>query len=135
VTLEEAAFRLPYERVAGILDGVRRLIAVGLAAVALGCTAGNALGERSTSSATATLRLIDRSPVTLRGQGFRARELVRVTRQKGSWRIRATPRGTFVLVVGGTIDRCSTVRFVAVGSNGSRAVLKILPSPLCPPAP
>jgi hypothetical protein len=30
-------------------------------------------------------------------------------------------------------DRCNSVRVLAVGSGGSRAVLKVLPSPECAP--
>jgi hypothetical protein len=33
-----------------------------------------------------------------------------------------------------TATRCDVVRVVAVGSRGSRAVLKYLPSPACLPA-
>lgn len=83
------------------------------------------------------MRLADREPLTLRGVRFRTRELVRVrvTADGGTRarRVRTTASGSFVSQFGLTLDRCSGLYAVAVGSRGSRAILK-LPEPLCPPS-
>jgi hypothetical protein len=102
-----------------------------LAILALGCTTSIAAGAPD-STARPTLKLIKRDPLTVRGTHFQARERVRVSAAGRQWRPRATVRGGFVLILGG-IDRCDTVRVVAVGDEGSRTILKILPSPLCAP--
>jgi hypothetical protein len=105
-----------------------------LAAVALGCSAGTAVsGSESTSSSKASLQIVRKAPLTIRGQGFRARESVRVSAAGRNWRLRANPSGTFVLTISSG-DRCNSVRVLAVGSGGSYAVVKVLPSPECAPA-
>jgi hypothetical protein len=65
------------------------------------------------------------NPFRVRGSGFRARELVRVTiTETGSSRItrriRASRRGTFVLAFRG-VRACGGVKGTAAGSRGSRA--------------
>jgi hypothetical protein len=105
-----------------------------LAAVALGCSAGSAVGgAESTSSPQAKLQVVRKAPLTVRGQGFRARESVRVSASGRNWRLRTSSAGTFVLTLGSG-DRCNSVRVLAVGSAGSYAVVKALPSPMCAPA-
>jgi hypothetical protein len=85
----------------------------------------------------AVLRLADRDPITLRGERFEPRERVRVTlSEPASARktVRASLAGSFrVVVLNDVADRCNMVRAVASGSEGSRAILKILASPACPP--
>ena len=113
---------------------MQRIAAIALAATALGCSAGSAVGgNESSSSERATLRIVKRAPLTVRGVGFRSNERVRVTATGRSWRLRATPSGTFVVVIGSGADRCSQVRVRAVGSGGTQ-VVKILPAPECAPA-
>jgi hypothetical protein len=89
-------------------------------------------------SGKAYLRLVDRDPLTVRGQGFKPRERVRVTASEPQWRrktIRATATGSLrVAFAEITVDRCSLVRVATVGARGSQAVLKILPSPMCTPS-
>lgn len=96
-----------------------------------------ALTAAAHSQGTAALRLQDRSPVIVAGTGFERGEQVRVTliRDTSTWRfVRAGRPGTFVVTfAGASVSRCDLVRVVAVGSRGSRAVLKILPSPACMP--
>ena len=90
-----------------------------------------------TSQKQTALRVVDRDPLTLRGEGFRTRERVRVTLSAPVAErklVRATALGTFRTTfpqVSST--RCDMVRAVAVGGQGSRATLKLLPAPACAP--
>jgi hypothetical protein len=92
-------------------------------------------GGASSGTATPSLRLLDSSPLTVKGVAFKPRERVRVTAnlESGSLQaiVRATRRGTFLVTFEEISVRCGfTVR--AVGAAGSRATLK-LPQPACPP--
>jgi hypothetical protein len=90
----------------------------------------------ATSATTApSLRLVDSSPLTVRGVAFKAHERVRVTAylESGTLQaaLRAGPRGGFTVTFEEIAVRCGfTVQ--AVGAGGSRASLK-LPQPACPP--
>ena len=104
-----------------------------LAAVAVGCSGGSAVGgSESTASSQASIQIVRKAPLTIRGQGFRARERVKVSASGRNWRLRANPAGTFVLTISSG-DRCNSTRVLAVGSDGSHAVVKVLPSPECAP--
>ena len=107
-----------------------------LAAAALLAAVGAAAGE-SSSTASPTLRLLDRAPLTVRGQSFRARERVRITATGDATAtriVRASVAGAFTVVfTGATVDRCSAVRVAALGAGGSHAALKLMPSPACLP--
>jgi hypothetical protein len=110
-----------------------RQSAIGLlVTVALGCTPGTAVGG-SEAATKASLQVIRQAPLTIQGRGFRARESVRVSAAARQWRLRASLRGSFVLTLRG-VDRCKILRVVAVGSGGSRAILRILPLQQCAPA-
>lgn len=92
-------------------------------------------GGASSGTATPSLRLVDSSPLTVKGVAFKARERVRVTAtlESGTLRavVRASRRGVFTVTFEEIAVRCGfTVR--AVGAGGSRASLK-LPQPACPP--
>jgi hypothetical protein len=90
--------------------------------------------EQPTGSAQALLRLTLRDPVTIHGAGFQPRERVRVTLVQPSLVrvVRAGRGGGFVVAFDATAThRCDLVRVVALGGSGTRAVLKILPSPAC----
>jgi hypothetical protein len=100
-----------------------------LVTIALACTAGTAVGGSETV-AQASLQVIEQAPMTIQGRGFRARESVRVSAAGRQWRLKASARGSFVLTLRGA-DRCKIVRVVAVGSGGSRAVLRIPPLQQC----
>jgi hypothetical protein len=100
-----------------------------LVTVALGCGAGTADGG-SEAAAKASLHVIRQAPMTIRGQGFRALESVRVSAAGRQWRPKASARGSFVLTLRGA-NRCKIVRIVAVGSDGSRAILRIIPATAC----
>jgi hypothetical protein len=87
------------------------------------------------------LRLVDASPITVRGTNFKAKELVRITFVQGTTkrtrRVRATIGGRFSTSAGEDVrlDRCGDLLLVtALGGRGSRASLKY-PLPDCPPAP
>jgi hypothetical protein len=102
-----------------------------LVTVAVACTAGTAAGGSETV-AKASLQVIDEAPMTVQGHGFRARESVRVSAADREWRLRASLRGSFVLKLRG-VNGCRILRIVAVGSGGSRAILRILPLQQCAP--
>ena len=113
----------------------RTLLIALAAALALGSSSGTASG-RSDANATPTLRLVRMAPLAVRGEHFRAGERVRfkVNGRQRAARAAANRRGAFVVTLGDRASRCDTVRVLAVGSAGSRVVLKILPSPACSPA-
>ena len=102
-----------------------------LVTIALGCTAGTAFGGSETAT-KASLQVIRQAPITIQGHGFRARESVRVSAAGRQWRLKASARGSFVLPLRGA-DRCKVLRVVAVGSAGSRAILRIMALHQCPP--
>ena len=88
------------------------------------------------SSGAATIKILDRTPLTLRGTGFAAGERVRVVVRTAStrqMRLSATARGSFVAAFrAASYNRCSGLTAFAFGSRGSRAQL-VLPAPACPP--
>lgn len=103
-------------------------------------TALIALGAVTAANATSpTLRLVDRSPLLVRGSGFKAGEHVRV------WLVLTTSRryrdtlagaaGGFTVRFTVTPLQCPFLRsLTATGSKGSRAALKLPPS-MCPQPP
>ena len=105
-----------------------------LATVALGCGAGAGTADSGSETATkASLQVIRQTPMTIRGQGFRSQESVRVSAAGRQWHPKASARGSFVLALRGA-NRCKIVRIVALGSEGSRAILRIIPARACAPA-
>jgi hypothetical protein len=112
---------------------VRVVVVASVIAAAL--SAAGAGAARTDTSAKASLRLVSLSPVTVRGAGFVARERVRVdlTGQVSRRRRPVASRlGSFTVRFDGvTATRCDLIRVVAVGGNGSRAGLKLLPAPAC----
>ncbi|MGH8732939.1 MAG: hypothetical protein ACREVB_04580 [Burkholderiales bacterium] len=100
-----------------------------LVAVVLGCGAGTADGG-SEAPARASLQVISQAPMTIQGRGFRSQESVRVTAAGRQWHPKASSRGSFVLTLRGATP-CKIVRIVAVGSGGSRAILRIIPTRAC----
>ena len=101
--------------------------------LAAGASAWSTAGEPAPS-----LRVLDRSPLVLRGSGFSGGERVRVTVSGSddtrSLAVRASARGTFTARFrSGLGDRCSALLVRALGASGRSAALK-LPQPHCPPA-
>lgn len=96
-----------------------------------------AVAVPASSGVSATLRLQDRSPITVAGAGFNRGERVRVTLTMDTNMRKTTRtdrRGAIrVIFSGATAARCDMIRVIAVGSGGSRATLKILPAPACMP--
>lgn len=113
-------FSFPFE-IGGILLGMRQ------AGVVLTLALGVALAWASISGATATrptLRMVDRTPVVIRGVGFAPDERVTVVvaaRSRWSKRVTATSGGTFVARFKVVLGRCSRYSIQAFGSTGSRA--------------
>jgi hypothetical protein len=76
-----------------------------------------------------TLRLVDRTPVVVRGEGFAAKErvtLVLVAERRMSKKLRAGSTGSFVARFDRDLGRCTRFSLQAYGSNGSRA--RMLPA-------
>jgi hypothetical protein len=96
-----------------------------------------AAGGGAAASTQASLSLVDRQSVVLRGRGFHPLERVRVTVQTGVTRVayvRAARAGSFTVTFLGTnVPRCGGLFARARGSAGSLATLKI-PLPACMPA-
>jgi hypothetical protein len=94
-------------------------------------------GQPDRSAAQPSLRLVDRTPVTVQGRNFRARERVTVSLYKasaraGTRRVKASRAGVFTATLPETrIDRCDAIFVRAVGTGGSLAQLKLLPRPAC----
>ncbi|HEX6658337.1 MAG TPA: hypothetical protein VF065_09670, partial [Ilumatobacter sp.] len=61
-----------------------------LVAAALGCSPGTAVGGSDSATGKASLQIVRKTPLTIRGRGFRAGEHVRVSASGRNWRLRAT---------------------------------------------
>jgi len=76
------------------------------------------------SSSRPTLRVVDRTPVVVRGTGFAAAERVSVVLSAGSRSTRivhATQAGVFVARFKVSLGRCARYSLQTFGSAGSRA--------------
>jgi hypothetical protein len=104
--------------------------------IVLIAASGIAVSSASGTSQKQTLRIVDRDPLALRGDGFESRERVRVTLSApvaARKFTRATTSGSFRVTFEDVLaTRCDMVRVVVVGRAGSR-VLKFLPAPACMP--
>jgi hypothetical protein len=112
---------------------VRRAALAALLLLILGLVVGFTL-IRSADDAearAASLRLVHRAPLAVRGEHFRSGERVRLRAHNRSTVATADDRGSFVAQLGVAKTRCDLVRVIAVGSEGSGAVLKLLPPPAC----
>ena len=104
------------------------MLALALAAIALAGVATTA-----GAAATPTLRLVNMSPLGVRGTAFAPREVVTVSAPYGRIQTRATATGAFVVSFGG-VPRCSSGGVVlARGAHGERVMLR-LPLTMCAPA-
>jgi hypothetical protein len=92
-------------------------------------------GPGSGPSSSAALSLADTSPLTVRGSGFQPGERVRLDLgSSGATTLaRASGRGSFRASFDVPVTRCDRIRVIAIGSKGSRVVLKRLPAPACLP--
>jgi hypothetical protein len=101
-------------------------VLVGVCAVAVPSLAGGA--------SRATVRIVTRSPLVVRGTGFKHHERVRVTATPGGLRrVVSSATGTFRATFTTPVDRCVGLSVAAMGAGGDHAALK-LPQPACPPA-
>jgi hypothetical protein len=111
-----------------------RPVVVALLAAGLLAPSAAPAADRATGAAAAPRRASllpsNGDPFTVRGSGFRRRELVRVTVTRTgatsgrTRRVRASARGTFVLAFAG-VEPCRGVRGKAVGTQGSRASFQL----------
>ena len=87
------------------------------------------------------LVLASTAPLVLKGSGFKPRESVRLVVASGAVTVRRALRASQIgrfnaSFTGVTVDRCSGgMSARAIGGQGSSAVAKLGPMPLCPPAP
>jgi hypothetical protein len=103
------------------------LVALGLV---LGFTVAYDSGDNQTRSAS--LRLVGKTPMRVRGEHFRPGERVRLRAMLyRKTAATAGPQGSFLASFQAPTTRCDRVRVIAVGSEGSHAVLKLLPAPAC----
>jgi hypothetical protein len=96
------------------------LVAAGITSVA---------SAQAAQRQAATIRLVDRAPLMVRGLEFRNGERVRIIVLAGSRSsqvVRASAQGTFVVRFNRSAGRCTRVSVQAFGSMGSRA--RLLPS-------
>jgi hypothetical protein len=87
--------------------------------------------------ARVALRIVDTSPLTVRGTGWHARERVRVkvaAEATTTRTVQTTLAGAFTTAFPTvTVQRCGDpVWITAIGASGARATVK-LPVPECPP--
>jgi hypothetical protein len=104
--------------------------------VLLGIAAALASGAQPAHQARAALTITHRSPVTVRGTGFKPQTHVRVTLSTGQKQVRrplANARGTFTTTFSEVIDRCNG--FTVTASQPGRATVFLhAAKPECPPA-
>ena len=107
---------------------MNRLLALLLVPVAALAIASPAGAER-----TPTLRLVNFTPLVVRGNAFAPRETVTVTAPTGRIQVRTSATGAFVASFDG-MPRCSSGGVVVARSaNGERVLLR-LPLTMCAPA-
>jgi hypothetical protein len=103
----------------------------------LASVAALAAGVEAAASTRATLQLVDRQPIVLKGRYFHPQERVRVTLEMLVTRVkyvRAGSNGSFTVTFTGlNMPHCGGVFARARGTQGSVATLKI-PLPACLPA-
>jgi hypothetical protein len=119
---------------AGIVEIVRRLIALALLALALLIPLG-----ASATAPSPSLRIVRTAPLAVRGSHFAAAELVTIRVIGKSTlarkRVRTGPLGGFTVAFPTLMfDPCTISAIVATGASGSRAQLKVRPAQ-CPPPP
>jgi hypothetical protein len=113
---------------------MRKAALAALLLLLLGLVVGFTLvrGSDDAQGRPASLRLARTAPLAVRGEHFRPGERVRLRAMlhRGT-AATADGRGSFMAQFGVPKSRCDLVRVVAIGSQGSHAVLKLLPAPAC----
>jgi hypothetical protein len=109
---------------------VKRVLALITAVAVTAFLSTLIVGSRAVGVRHPELSLVKRVPLEVRGTGFGAHKMVRVSSGPTRVRVRSSARGAFVASLPLSV-RCSGRRVVAVGSGGRRAVLRIPPM-LCP---
>lgn len=97
-------------------------------ALGIGCALASAAASGAVAT-NATLRLVDRTPVVIRGAGFAPHERVTVVLAAGSRstnRVTANAGGAFIARFKLALGRCTRYSVQAFGSTGSRA--RLMPS-------
>jgi hypothetical protein len=113
---------------------MRKAVVAALLLLLLGLVVGFTVAYDSgdTKARAASLRVVKKAPLTVRGEHFRAGERVqlRAMLHRGTVTT-ASAQGSFVASFETPTTRCDRVRVIAIGSEGSHAVLKLLPPPAC----
>jgi hypothetical protein len=113
---------------------MRKMVVAALLLLVVGLVVGFTVAYDSsgTKARAASLRLVEKEPLTVRGEQFRAGERVQL-RAMLHRRTTATAsaQGSFVASFDTPTTRCDRVRVIAIGSEGSHAMLKLLPAPAC----
>jgi hypothetical protein len=107
-----------------------------LASLVLAVTMAVAVVPSAAGTRTAKLRVIDLTPVTVKGLRFHAGERVRVALYANGRqvrRIRATRSGSFVVRFTFLADYCTAFNLRAVGASGAVAVAARKRPPECAP--
>jgi hypothetical protein len=108
---------------------------IGLAACVAALTI-SALPALATTS-QASLRVAHLAPLAVTGHGFKGREQVRLvlTARGATWKkaARAGSTGSFTASFPVRVGHCTGFTVQAIGSRGSRAILKRPPLPACMP--
>lgn len=102
------------------------LFALGIAVAAISLGASGAVGAATAPS----LRVVDTSPLTVRGLGFKPNERVTLVVAAGTRMVRHTHAGSggaFMLRIGADINNCAGFSVTATGNHGSHATLKRAP--------
>jgi hypothetical protein len=114
---------------------MRKAVVAGLLLLLLGIVLGFTMVRDSSDTearAGASLTLVRKAPLTIRGEHFRPGERVQLRallhRKTAA---SAGPQGSFVASFQAPTTRCDRIRVIAIGSEGSHAVLKLLPPPAC----
>src|SRR5262245_60699960 len=107
---------------------MKRLLALLLVPAAAAALAAPAGAER-----TPSLRLVDFTPLVVRGTAFVPREVVTVTAPTGRITVRTSATGAFVASFGGA-PRCSSGGVVVARSAHGERVMLRLPVTMCAPA-
>jgi hypothetical protein len=118
----------------------RRLVALLATLALLAVAAIVGIASATTDQANrsnASLRMVDRSPATVAGRGFKAHRRVKVRLMVGHTLTRrplANGAGAFTVKFPAVIDRCSSFTVTASQPNRPTVVLQAPPKPACAPA-
>jgi len=116
------------------------LLVIGLACAAVVAAGATTRAAAPAIRAQSRMTLVRAAPATVHGTAFRGHERVRVVlrrpgRAAAVREVTASAGGAFSVAFRGTaVDRCAGFSLSARGGFGSRAAMRRVPRPACPPA-